>query len=522
MRKMARLKDEETVEFGYRGYVLEPEEWWLKCSAIERLSNRSEVEREAEHIPQLNALLKEKGRLTSQKIEQFQTAFIEENRAQLNFVRSLEEGPLLGTKNVGGGALPDFYLVPAVRDLSDEIKVKATTTFGRLLQRAIQEMAARDPGFAALRAQLEVLIQTLNAREVQGVGGRPDQLLKIEEAVAQELSPWGVKVSIEVAPPDIEQVFELGTRLHLDDGIKTPAEMKGHGLQRAVLFALLRAWASALRTISGGSSSTVPRKASESIIFAIEEPELFLHPHAQKRLASALKDIAGIPEHQVIICTHSPHFVDLNYHKSIALISKRDCRVGSTVRQCGEELFTGDDAHDRKQCFQIAAWVNPDRGELFFAKKVVLVEGDTEAVVLPFLANQLNCIDSEISVINCGSKHNLPLYITLLKAYQIPYIVLHDEDPLPDPPPGEWSADKIREKTRTFKLNATIAGLVEAPLGAIRVFSPYFERCAGISATAGEKKGKPLAALDHFAAIGAQQVPVRVREIVLEAYNEPN
>lgn len=362
----------------------------------------------------------------------------------------------------------------------------------------------------------------MNSRNAEGADGRPDQLLKIEEAVALELSPWGVKVSIEVTPPDIDQVFELGTRLHLDDGIKTPAEMKGHGLQRAVLFALLRAWASALRTISGESSSTVPRKASESTIFAIEEPELFLHPHAQKRLATALKDIADTPEHQVIICTHSPHFVDLNYHKSIAVISKRDCRAGSTVRQCRDELFTGDDAHQRKQRFQIAAWVNPDRGELFFAKKVVLVEGDTEAVVLPFFANRLNCIDSEVSVINCGSKYNLPLYITLLKAYQIPYIVLHDDDPLPDPLPMEWNEDKIREKRRTFELNATIARLVEAPLGAIRVFSPDFEGSAGIPGTPGEKKGKPLAALDHFAAMEAEQIPLRVREIVTEAYREPN
>lgn len=153
IRKTARLKEEEGVEFSYHGYVSEPEEWWLKSSAIERLSNRSEVEREVEHIPQLKALLLEKGRLTSQKIEQFQTTFIEENRARLSFVRSLEEGPLLGTRNVGGGALPDFYLVPAVRDLSDEIKVKATTTFGRLLQRAIQDMAARDPRFGELRAR---------------------------------------------------------------------------------------------------------------------------------------------------------------------------------------------------------------------------------------------------------------------------------------------------------------------------------------------------------------------------------
>jgi len=62
---------------------------------------------------------------------------------------------LLGQKNVGGGVLPDFYLIPAVRDLTDEIKVKTSTTFGRLLNSAVYEMAERDPCFKKARQQLE-------------------------------------------------------------------------------------------------------------------------------------------------------------------------------------------------------------------------------------------------------------------------------------------------------------------------------------------------------------------------------
>ncbi|MDY6908920.1 MAG: hypothetical protein SWC40_03075 [Thermodesulfobacteriota bacterium] len=77
----------------------------------------------------------------------FLSSFTEEHRSELKFTRTLEAGPLLGQKNVGGGVLPDFYLIPAVRDLTEEIKVKTTTTFGRLLNRAVREMTEQDPRF---------------------------------------------------------------------------------------------------------------------------------------------------------------------------------------------------------------------------------------------------------------------------------------------------------------------------------------------------------------------------------------
>ena len=134
-----------------------------------------------------------------------------------------------------------------MRDLSDETKIKATTAFGRLLNRAVSEMAERDPRVIKLKEGLEDLVRSLNSREDPDAQ-RPEQLTALERHLEQELRHWGVTVSIEVEPPAIEKIFELGTNLHLDDGIRTLAEQKGHGLQRAVIFALIRAWASALRT----------------------------------------------------------------------------------------------------------------------------------------------------------------------------------------------------------------------------------------------------------------------------------
>lgn len=512
VRKSCSKKDGR-LETAYNGYVEEPDEEWLQGGKAGDYTSRDKIAETPlqEYVP-------EKGKLSKAKVEEAQQAYIEEHRGELNFSETLEEGAFLGQKNIGGGVLPDFYLIPAVRDLTDEVKVKSTTTFGRLLSRSIQEMAGRDERFIEVRDQLKALISSLNERQKEDEG-KANELERLEKGIEEELRSWGVTVNIEVTAPDIERVFELGTDLHLDDGIRTSADRKGHGLQRAVIFALLRSWAKALRAKPEGEEELAPRKQSESVIFAMEEPELFLHPHAQRRLSASLRDIADTSEHQVFVCTHSTHFVDLANYKEIGIVSKEDPKEGSSIRQCTTEIFPAENLEERKKRFQMAEWINPDRAELFFASRVVFVEGETERVLLPYLAERIGVFDTDVSIIDCGSKFNLPLYIAIAKAFEIPYVVVHDEDPLPDPIPEDWNDDKRQSKQRTFALNAEIADLVEAPLGVVEILAPDLEQVGGISKTQGKRKGKALAALDYFAEKEEGEIPERLCEVVSAVYS---
>jgi putative ATP-dependent endonuclease of the OLD family len=512
IRKTARFQN-GTIEAVYNGYVEQADEEWLRTDKAGEYTTRDTI-----NETPLKNLVPSSGRLSKQAVEEAQQKYIEQHRSELNFTRTLEEGPLLGQKNVGGGVLPDFYLIPAVRDLNEEIKVKTTTAFGRLLNRAVREMAEKDPRFIEARKQLESVVSSLNTRDAEE--RRSNQLAALEKSIEEELLYWGVKVNIEVTPPELERLFELGTDVHLDDGVKTSAERKGHGLQRAMMFALLRAWARALRSERKpeGESEVTPRKQSDTVIFAMEEPELFLHPHAQRRLAESLRGIAASPEHQVFLCTHSTYFVDLEHYKEVAVVTKNCAEKGSCVRQCTRDLFEGDNVKERKNRFHMAQWVNPDRGEMFFAQQVVFVEGETEKVILPYLAEKVGVFNPDISVIGCGSKHNLPLYIAVAEAFEIPHLVVHDEDPVPAPIPNEWTEEKKREKQRTYELNQVIAALVKPPLGQVEVLSPDFEKAAGVSKSQGEKKGKALAALDHFESIDSESIPERLKQLVYAAY----
>jgi len=165
IRKTARMVN-ETPEIIYNGYVEQTNIEWLQADKASDYLSRENIS-----LTPLKALVPESGKLTKVNIEEVQQKYIEQHKNELSFTRTLENAPLLGQRNVAGGILPDFYLIPAVRDLTDEIKVKTTTNFGRLLNRAVSEMAERDPRFTEARERLAEVVRSLNARENEGTSG---------------------------------------------------------------------------------------------------------------------------------------------------------------------------------------------------------------------------------------------------------------------------------------------------------------------------------------------------------------
>lgn len=489
----------------YRGWLNQPKEGFLRSNYAPKRADLRE---------DLVAFLPEDKRYSGAAVEEAQRAYIEAKRDELEFEYVLEDGPLLGLKTVASGVLPDCYLLPAVRDLSQDTATKGASLFSRLLTRTISEMAESDAAFQALKKELGTLVAKLNKGPDKDE--RPQQLIDLEASIERELAGWGVSLDIEVSPPDLEKVFELGTAVHVDDGVRTLAEAKGHGLQRAMILALTRAWASALRRKDELAEADVkPRGRSDSMILIVEEPELFLHPHAQRKLDRSLRDIAGTAHHQVLVCTHSPHFLSMEEYRHLVTIRKPSPKEGTAAHQCPDDLFPGQDGKDRKARFNMAHWINPERAEMFFARRVVFVEGPTERVILPYLARRLGVLDPEVSIIDCGSKFNLPLYMEIAGAFHLEHVVVHDEDPIT----GGLEGDKLKAARKAFAANREIEELARKTGAKVEVLCPDLEAVAGVSRNQGKQLGKPLAALDHFEAVLEPDLPDRLRRLVVSIYS---
>jgi putative ATP-dependent endonuclease of OLD family len=100
---------------------------------------------------------------------------------------------------------------------------------------------------------------------------------------------------------------------------KSPSEA-GSGMRNLIVLALFRAYAKAFRG---------------NAIFAIEEPEIFLHPHAQRSLAALFEELASAGN-QVFFSTHSATFVNIARSERIVLVEMCDDEEDENCTQVRE------------------------------------------------------------------------------------------------------------------------------------------------------------------------------------------
>ncbi|RHG34149.1 DUF2813 domain-containing protein [Fusobacterium varium] len=210
---------------------------------------------------------------------------------------------------------------------------------------------------------------------------------------------------------NIDEKFVLKEMKNLSDTLTS--EYVSKGLYRTLLFELFRALAAESKKIE---TSII----GNTMIF-FEEPELYLHPQAEKELYDCFIALSKLGV-QLYISTHSSNFISLKHYKSICII--RNSNNGSRAFQFKGKLFSGDEV----KYFNMNYWINPDRSELFFAKKVILVEGQTDKIVLGYLSKKLGIFKYDYSILECGSKSIIPQFIKLLNAFKLPYIAIYDKD----------------------------------------------------------------------------------------------
>lgn len=408
--------------FEYRGYIENPSEEWLQEANASAYTKREL----ASSLP-FHPYLPDTGRISKQHIIDAQNYYIDQNRDDIEFSFELETTNFLGLKSVAKGIFGEVYFIPAVKEASDDFTSKDSSIFGKMYADVVSLMSEHNDDWKETKEKLGKLFSTLNKNDGDGNENeeRPQQLVDFEEELTNELVSWGAKIDIEVNPPDIESVFKANTQVWVNDGVRTDIKRKGHGLQRALTVALIQVVAK--RAIVAAEDDDEEnggnRKASNSRYFIFEEPELYLHPQAQRSLFDSF---VGLSESgsQVVLCTHSSGLIDVERYKSIYIATKENGSDETRVKQCTDDLFEGDSKKD----FNLSYWINPDRGELFFASKVVLLEGATEKTVLPLLAREIDVFKYEYTLIDCGSKDNIPLYVKLLNKFLIPYVAVYDQD----------------------------------------------------------------------------------------------
>lgn len=127
----------------------------------------------------------------------------------------------------------------------------------------------------------------------------------------------------------------------------------------------------------------------------IEELEAHLHPQAQLRLIDYLQKEYDRTGTQIIISTHSTILASKINLKNVILLKNKtgyDMSYKNTKLEKGDYLF-------------LQRFLDATKANLFFARGILMVEGDAENLLLPVLADIIDCSLEKhgVSIVNVGS-----------------------------------------------------------------------------------------------------------------------
>lgn len=366
-----------------------------------------------------------------------------------------KETQFLGPKNVGGGKLDKFtkfVLVPAVRDASSEMEKRGAIM--QLLDLIVMRSISNRQDFRDFKQQFEE-----KARALYGKENLPE-LTELGRLVTQRLSRYapGSELDIdfdELKPPTIplpDAVVSVS-----EDGFKVPVRYSGHGLQRALILALLEQLSMTQApppppapASEGQPAPQTPNRLPD-LILAVEEPELYLHPARSRYLAKILRSLAKrdpeqpeAPLVQVLYVTHSPYFIEVEHLDQVRMcrkVASEDGLPKSTVftsytrLQAAQRLavLTGRPPADftaRSFVTRAAPVLNSIVNEGLFADVAVVVEGESDVAALWAMQAKMDKKWDEkgVVVVPVGGKNNVDRAVVAFQGFNVPTYFVFDGD----------------------------------------------------------------------------------------------
>ncbi len=296
-----------------------------------------------------------------------------------------------------------LYFIDAQRDILQDLREKGSF-LGRLSSRIHFDKKKI--------AEIEKLLADLNSNIVN----ESEVLKHLADRLAELSDTIGTKrAGIEITPIH-KKIRDIGKGLniHLAEGDTESLPLDYHGMGT-------RSWASLLAIKAFVSwEAQESRKDDEPFhsILALEEPESHLHPNAQRHLFSQIMQMGG----QKIISTHSPFIASRSNLADIRHFYKID--KGSAVGQISNEL-------GKDEIKKIEREIMNTRGELLFAKAVVLCEGITEEQMLPIFAEAhwgKSHFEKGICFAGTGSGTNYGVFISFCRSFNIPWFIFGDSE----------------------------------------------------------------------------------------------
>ncbi len=321
-----------------------------------------------------------------------------------------------------------WVFVAASKDFSEESEENKNSALGQLLSRAIRAKVNFPEKVTVLKEELKKKYQEMLEKEQK-------VLSDISKSLDSKLKEWASpNATVKVLWKDdaekqikIEEPFahiQIGEK-----GFESELARFGHGMQRSYLLTLLQV----LADIADKEDKTPP-----TLIMAIEEPELYQHPPQARYLSEVLQKLST-DNSQIIACSHSPYFIPSDNFHNVRMVKEVGDPPYSTVKSLqyddlDKELTEAGQKSVKKSGMIAMLYpiLRPEISEMFFSKKLILVEGIEDVAYLTsyiYLMDKLSDFRQYgYHIIPVGGKSELIKPLAIAKLLDIKVFVVCDAD----------------------------------------------------------------------------------------------
>ena len=281
-------------------------------------------------------------------------------------------------------------IVPSFRDPQNQLRLTKWTWYGKLMQHLTNE-----------QSQSCELQEAFHQLKVAGDNVFAEVKEKVSNSTLRIAFP-GTELHFQFNQDAGPDIFK-NCVLYVDDGFKSQLSEKGSGIQSATIIGLFTYYTQNLNP-------------QTSALLVVEEPEVYLHPHARRSISDRLDEFLDGNKNQVILTTHSIEFIrtsSQNLH--VILVNKDD---------------DGTKAESVKINEYTSLFIDNNQHEIFFADKVILCEGFDD-FVLRQVAEELfpyQLDENNVSIISVGGKDRISKLAKLIVKLGIKCFIFADFD----------------------------------------------------------------------------------------------
>lgn len=337
--------------------------------------------------------------------------------------------------------LRGVYL-PPLRDASQSLRPSRTSQLSRLFQ-----LLADDAGRDGINTALKTLDDELKKHPPivsthAAIKTRHDGMLGPQLAQALEMGLSG---------SDFQR---LASRLSLlVDAFEI--EQNGLGFNNLIFMAVVLS-----------ELAKNPEASYRGLI--VEEPEAHLHPQLQTVLLGYLETIKAVQGEkpvQLFLTSHSPHFASIADLDSLACLVDTGAAVGT--------FFPRTIKFETGKREKLQRYLDVTRAEIFFARRVIFVEGAAELMLVSALAKKegFNLREHGVSLISVEGL-NFDSFLPLFgeKALKIPVALITDADPVDEPADGSEPQALYPAAGDVIKVSDNTAKMKEKEDSLVKVF----------------------------------------------------